>query len=102
MGQPEITADAMDVGIDGNHQLGWRNRPETEVDTVGRANHPSRVEDEALARTSGARIADEVTQTATGRIPAKRIGEAGQAFAEVPIAGLVKACEGVSEAVVRT
>jgi hypothetical protein len=50
----------MDVCIDGDDEVGGCNRPEAEVDAIGRANHPTRVEDEALACASGTRIADQV------------------------------------------
>jgi len=58
--QSEIAADSMDVCIDGDDEVGGRNRPEAEVDAIRRANHPTRVEDEALACASGTRIADQV------------------------------------------
>jgi len=100
--QPEIAADAMDVCVDGDHELGGRDRPEAEVDAVRRANHPSRVEEESLARASGARVADQVTQTATVRIPAQRIGKTGQGFPEIPVACLVEVGEGIAEGCVLT
>ena len=100
MRQSEIAADSMDMGVDRNHELGGRHWPQAEVDPIGRANHPSRVEDEALTRASSARIANEVTQAATGRIPAKRVGKTGQAFPKVATAGPVEVGEGVAEGLV--
>ncbi len=102
MRQSEVAADAMNMSVDRNHELGGRNWPHAEVDPIGRANHPSCVEDEALTRASGARVADEVTQAATGRIPAQRVGETGQPFPKVATAGLVELGEGVAEGLVLT
>ena len=98
--QPEIATDAKDVGVDGDQELGRCDRPQAEVDPVRRADHPSRVEDESLARASGARITDQMTQAATVRIPAQRIGETGQAFPKVPVAALMELDKGVAEGVV--
>ena len=87
----------MDVRVDGDHELGGRNGPEAEVDAIGGANHPSRVEDEALARAAGARIADQVTRAATGHITAKGIGKTGQAFPKVSFAFPMEVSEGFAE-----
>lgn len=98
--QPEIAADAKDVGVDGDHELRRRDRPQAKVDPVRRADHPSRVEEESLARASGARVTDQVTQVATVRIPAQGVGETGQGFPEVPVAALMEVGKGVAEGVV--
>lgn len=100
--QPEVTTDAMNVRVDRNHELRGRDRPEPEVDAVGRTNHPSRVEDESLARASSARIADQVTQAATRRVAAQRIGEASQAFPEIPVTCLMELEERIAEGPVLT
>ena len=92
----------MDVCVDRDDELGGCDGPEAEVDAVGGANHPSGVEDEALARASGARIADQVTHTATGRITAKRIGKTGQAFPKVSFACPIEVRKGVAEGFVLT
>lgn len=98
--QPEIAADAMDVGINRDHELGGCDRPQAEVHAVGRANHPSCVQDEAFARTSGTGITDQVTQAPTGRVAAKRIGKTGQALAEVSLACPMKARECLAQGAV--
>lgn len=98
--QTEIAADAMDVSVDRNDEFGGRDRPESEIDTVRRTNHPPGVKNETFACTSGARVADQMTQVATDRITAKRVREAGQSLAEIPVARLVKMGESVAEGVV--
>ena len=92
----------MDVCIDRDHELGGCNGPEAEVDAVRGANHPTRVENEALACASGTRIADQVAQAATGRVASKRIGKTRQAFSKVPVAYPMEVGEGVSEGLVLT
>ena len=87
----------MDVCVDRDHELGGCDRPEAEVDAIGGANHPSRVENEALARAAGARIADQVTLAAAGRIAAERIRKPGQAFPEVSVACAMKVGEGLAD-----
>jgi hypothetical protein len=98
--QSKIAADSMNVCIDGDEELGGCNRPEAEVDAIRRANHPTRVEEEALACASRTRIADQVAQAATGRLAAKRIGEAGQGFSKVAVACPMEVDECVSEGLV--
>ena len=100
LGQSEIETDSMDVSIDGDHELGGRNRPEPEVDPVGGTNHPAGVENEALACASGAGITHQVAQAATGRVAPKRIGETGQGFSKISIALPMKVREGVAECLV--
>ncbi len=100
--QSEVAADAMDVCVDGHYELGGCNRPESEVDAVGGADHPTRVENQTLARASGARIADQVTQAATGPITTKRIGEPGQTFPELSVASPMKMEERLAEGSVFT
>ena len=90
----------MDVRVDGDHELGRRNRPEAEVDAIGRANHPARVQDEALTRASGPRVADQVTQAPIARVAAKRVSETGQAFSKISVACPMEVGEGVSEGLV--
>jgi len=91
----------MNVRIDGNHEIGRRNCPETQIDTVGWTNHPTCVEDEPFARAACTRITDQVPQASACRITTKRVGETSQAFAEVSIARPVKADEGIAERSVR-
>ena len=73
----------MDVRVHGHHELGRRDRPEAEIDAVGRSNHPTSVENQALARTSGSRITDQVTRAPIRRIATNRVGETGEALPEV-------------------
>lgn len=87
----------MDVRVDGNHELRRSDAPEAEVDAVGGANHPARVEKEALAGASRTGVAHEVTQASTARVAAKRIGETGEAFPKVSVACPMKAGECLSE-----
>lgn len=102
IGKPEIAADAMDVRVHGDDELRRGDRPEAKIDAVGRSHHPPGVEHEALARTSGARVADQVTQVATGRVSAKHVGKAGQPLPKIPVAGLVEVGKRVTEGVVLT
>lgn len=87
----------MNVRVDRDQELGRRDRPEAQIDTVGGANHPSCIEQEALARASSARITYQVPQAPAGRIAAKRIRETSQCIAEVPTAHPVKVGEGIAE-----
>ena len=102
IGEPEVTADPMNVGVDRYHELGGRDRPEAQIDAVSRANHPSRVENETFARTSGPRIADQVSQAPADGIAPKVIGKTSQSFAEVSIAGTMVVDERISERPVPT
>ena len=90
----------MDVRVDGDHELRGCDRPEAEIDAIGGANHPARVQGEALTCASGARVADQVTQTPIVRVAAKCIGETRQAFSKVSIACPMKVGKGVSEGAV--
>jgi hypothetical protein len=100
IGEAEIAADAMDVRVHRDHELRGRNRPEAEIDAVRGTNHPPGIEDESLARTSGAGVADQVTQAATVGVSAKRVGETGQPLPEIPVASLVEVDKGVAEGLV--
>ena len=96
-GQSEIARDSMNVGVDRDDEVRRRNGPETEVDPVGRPNHPSGVEDQALARAAGARVAHEMTHAAIGRRSAKRVRELGETFAKHTPIGMMIARERFAE-----
>ena len=81
----------MNVGVDRNHELRRRDRPQSQIHAVCRTNHPAGIENEALARTASARIADQVPHAALRGVPAKRVGKQGQRLAKVPAASLVEA-----------
>jgi len=92
----------MDMGVDWDHELGGCNRPEAEVHAIGGANHPSRVENEALARASGPRIADQVTPAAAARVATECIRKPGQAFPEVSVTCPMKVRKSIAEGPVVT
>lgn len=100
MGEPQVAADPVNVRVDGNDELGWRNRPQAEIDAIGRPDHPTRVQSEPLARASGSRIADEMSHVAALRVASKRVGEACHALPEIPAAFGMKPRESTSERVV--
>jgi len=87
----------MDMRVNRDHELGGCDRPKAEVDAIRGANHPPRVENEALARAAGARIADQVTLAAAGRVAAERVRKPSQAFPEVSVARAMKVGEGIAE-----
>ena len=83
MRESEISANPVDVGIHGDHQLRWRDRPEPEIDPIGRPNHPTGVEHESLAGAARAWVADQVARASVARVSSKRICEAREALSEV-------------------
>ncbi len=101
-GQPEVATDSMDMGVDWDHEFGGRNRPEPQVHAVSRANHPSRVQDESLARTPRARIADQMPQTATRRIAAQCVGKLGQPLSKISVASVMEVNESPTQGAVLT
>ncbi len=98
IGQTEIATDAMNVRVDRDQEYGGGDGPKAEVDSIGRANHPTGVEHEALACAAGSRVADQVAQAATFGVAAKRIGKTGEAFAKISIARPMKAGERIAKA----
>jgi len=95
--ETQVAADAMNVGVDWNQQLGRRDGPESEVHSVGGPNHPSCVEQQAFARAACPWIADQMPQIAVRRFAAERSGEPRQTFAEVATARSVELNEGIAE-----
>ena len=87
----------MDVRVHRNDELGGRDRPQAQVHSIGGANHPAGVEDEAFASASGPRVADQMPKASTAGLATKRIGKAGQGFPEIPIARSMKRSEGMAE-----
>lgn len=73
----------MDMRVDRDDQFRRRDRPKTEIHSVGRTNHPPRVEHEALARATCARIAYQMTRASIGGVAAQVVGQPRQAFAKV-------------------
>lgn len=97
IGESEIATDAMDVRIDGNQERGGRDRPKPEVYAIGRSDHPSRVEEEPLARASRAGVAHQVAQGPAGGVPSKGIGKTGHALPEIASAFQIKTCKRLSQ-----
>lgn len=81
--QTKIASNPMNVGVDGNHELRWRDGPQAEIDAVRGSDHPPRVKDQPLAGAAGARIADQVTGTAVACVSAKCVGETSEALAKI-------------------
>ena len=83
--QTEVPADAMDVGVDGNDELGGRHRPEPEIHAIGGSDHPTGVEDQPLAGASGPRVADEVSRASVSCISTNDVCKTGEALAKVAL-----------------
>ena len=100
-GQPEVEPYAMNVRVDRNDELRGRNLPQTEVHTVGGADHPARVQKKTLARASGARIADQVAHVSANRVATKRIREASHRLPKIAVAPLVELRKPTTQGAVR-
>jgi hypothetical protein len=96
VGQTQVPAYAMDVRIDGNHELGGPHRPQTKIDTVRGADHPARVEEQSFAGASRPRITDQVPHASISRVSSNRVRKKGEALSESPTEG-VKGSESGSE-----
>jgi hypothetical protein len=86
----------MDVGVDGNDELGGRHRPEPEIHAIGGSYHPTGVEDQALAGASGPRVADEVSRAPVSSISTNDVRKAGEALSKVSLLSM-KRGESLSE-----
>ncbi len=86
--QAQVLRDAVHVRVHRDDELGRRDVPQPEVDTVRWADHPAQVEEQPLGRASRARIGDQVLHRSRGVGAAERVREARETFAK--IAGLLE------------
>ncbi len=97
IGEAQVSADAVNVSVYGYDQRGRGDWPETEVDPVGRADHPSRIQDQALAGAASPRIAHQMARVSTRGVTPKGIGEPRQRLAKARVARSIKARERAAE-----
>jgi len=94
--QTQVTADAMDVRINRDHEIGGLHRPETEVDAIRGPDHPAGVEEQAFAGASCSRITDQVPHASISCVTPNLVRKKREALPEAPAAGM-KGSEGGSE-----
>ena len=94
--QTQVAADAMDVRIDRDHELGGPHRPEAQVDPIRGTDHPTGVEQQAFAGTSRPRITDQVPHASISRVATNLVRKTREAFSQAP-AEEMKGSEGSSQ-----
>jgi hypothetical protein len=90
--QAEVPTDAVNVRVDRDDEVRWRDWPKSEVHAIRPPNHPTRVQDQPFAGASPSRIADEVSGVAISRVSANRVREKRKTLPKVAVPSM-KRCE---------